>query len=258
MAPYPEWLHILAWAYIAVCFACALGILLHTFARPQKMGIMNVVWPVTGLYMGPVAVYMYRRALPVSEKKPMTPQMKSLQEQFKDAPPTFFQNSIAVFHCGAGCSLGDLIAESIVPSFGIFFAGEFGSKLVLDFVFAYLLGIVFQYFTIAPMRGLSLGKGLVAAARADTFSIVLFEIGMFGWMAISWFLLFPAPHLDPGMAVFWFMMQVAMIAGFFTALPANAWLIRKGWKEKMPAVDPDQMHAAMQGGGAETSGRNAA
>jgi len=43
------------------------------------------------------------------------------------------------------------------------------------------------------------------------------------------------------MAVFWFMMQIAMIAGFFTSLPANAWLIRKGWQEKMSAVDPDRV-----------------
>lgn len=98
------------------------------------------------------------------------------------------------------------------------------------------------------MRGLSLGKGIVAAARADTLSIMMFEVGMFGWMAISWYLLFPAPHLDPGEAVFWFMMQIAMIAGFFTAIPANAWLIKIGWKEKMPMIDPVQMREAMTPG----------
>lgn len=243
MTPYPQWLHILAWAYISLCLACALGILIHTLKHPQKMWIMGVVWPVTALYMGPFAVYMYRLALPLMERKPMSTRMKAAMEKYKDAPPTLFQNSIAVFHCGAGCSLGDLAAESVVPSLGLIFLGEFGSKLVLDFVFAYILGIVFQYFTIAPMRGLSLGKGLIAAARADTLSIMLFEVGMFGWMAISWYLLFPSPHLNPGEAVFWFMMQVAMIAGFFTALPANAWLIKKGWKEKMPMVDPAQLRA---------------
>lgn len=50
----------------------------------------------------------------------------------------------------------------------------------------------------------------------------------------------PYLQCDPDMAVFWFMMQIAMIAGTFTALPANAWLIRKGWKEKMPPLDPSQ------------------
>ncbi len=245
MVPYPEWLHIVAWLYIAICLACALGIAIHTLSRPQQMWIMGLVWPITALYMGPLAVAMYRRSLPMMEKKLQTPEIKAMQERYKNNPPTLFQNSVAVFHCGAGCSIGDLIAESIVPTFGLIFAGEFGSKIILDFVFAYVLGIAFQYFTIVPMRGLSFGKGLVAAARADTISITLFEVGMFAWMAITYFWLFPSPHLDPGMAVFWFMMQIAMIAGFLTSLPANAWLIRKGWKEKMPQVDPSQMHAEM-------------
>ncbi|MGA8531550.1 MAG: DUF4396 domain-containing protein, partial [Acidobacteriaceae bacterium] len=174
-------------------------------------------------------------------KKPMSPAMQAAMERHKDDPPTLFQNTLAVFHCGAGCSLGDLLAESIAPTLGIAFAGAFGSRLILDFAFAYLFGIAFQYFTIAPMRGLSFGKGLIAAARADTVSIALFEVGMFAWMAITHYLFFPSPHLDPGMAVFWFMMQIAMIVGTFTALPANAWLIRRGWKEKMPEVDPSQM-----------------
>ena len=64
-------------------------------------------------------------------------------------------------------------------------------------------------------------------------------------MAITHFLLFPAPHLDPGMALFWFMMQIAMIVGFFTAIPANAWLIRKGWRKKMSKLDPKQIQHGM-------------
>jgi hypothetical protein len=249
MSPYPEWLHFVAWTYISLCLACTLGLAVHTLIRPQKMWIMGVVWPVTALYMGPFAVWMYRKSLPVLEKKPMSPRMKQIIEAYKDKPPTMFQKSIAVFHCGAGCSLGDIAAECVAPGLGLVFIGEFGSKLVLDFVFAYVLGIAFQYFTIAPMRGLSLGKGIAAAARADTLSIMMFEVGMFGWMAISWYLLFPAPHLDPGEAVFWLMMQIAMIAGFFTAIPANAWLIKIGWKEKMPMIDPVQMREAMTPGG---------
>lgn len=126
------------------------------------------------------------------------------------------------------------------------FAGEFGSKLILAFLFAYILGIVFQFFTIVPMRGLSFGKGLVAAVRADTISITLFQVGMYAWMALSFFVFFPNPHLEPGMAVFWFMMQIAMLVGYFTALPANSWLIRRGWKEKMPQIDPGQMRVEMQ------------
>ncbi|MFP5230663.1 MAG: DUF4396 domain-containing protein [Acidobacteriota bacterium] len=201
---------------------------------------MSVVWPITGLYLGPVAVHLYRKSLAVSTRDSSVHHMHGAISRFESAPPTLLQNLIAVFHCGAGCTLGDILAESLVPVIGLAFAGAFGTKLICDFVLAWLIGIAFQYVTIAPMRGLSFGQGLVAAARADTISITLFQVGMYAWMALTYFVVFPAPHLHPGSAVFWFMMQIAMIVGTFTALPANAWLIRKGWKEKMPLLDPSQ------------------
>jgi hypothetical protein len=95
------------------------------------------------------------------------------------------------------------------------------------------LGIVFQHFAIAPMRGLSLRKGLIEAAKADVASLTAFEIGLFGWMALMFFVFFPAPHLHPDSPVYWFLMQIGMIAGFFTAWPVNTWLIRAGIKEAM-------------------------
>jgi hypothetical protein len=187
-----------------------------------------------------------RKSLRVSVKEPMSDEMKKVVERHKEDPPTWIQNSLAVFHCGAGCSIGDTIAEFMVPALALTFAGGFGTRLIFDFAFAYILGVAFQYFTIVPMRGLSFGKGILAAVRADTVSIALFEVGMFAWMAITYYWLFPSPHLKPDMGVFWFMMQVAMIAGFLTAFPANAWLIRKGWKEKMPQVDPEQAQSELR------------
>jgi Domain of unknown function (DUF4396) len=121
---------------------------------------------------------------------------------------------------------------------GLTFAGMFGSRLIIDFVLAYAFGIVFQYLTIVPMRNLSFGKGVKAAIKADTISISMFELGMFGWMALVYFVLFPSPHLHPSGAVFWFMMQIAMMVGWAIAYPANVWLIKKGWKEKMPEFVP--------------------
>src|SRR5690349_17443870 len=65
-------------------------------------------------------------------------------------------------------------------------------------------GIVFQYFAIAPMRGLSLRKGLTEAAKADVASLTAFEVGLFGWMALMTFVFFPAPHhLHPDSPVYW-------------------------------------------------------
>jgi len=83
------------------------------------------------------------------------------------------------------------------------------------------------------MRHLSPAEGILAAIKADTLSILAFQVGMYAWMAVTFFLLFPHPHLTAFDARYWLMMQVAMMCGFATAYPVNAWLIRAGLKETM-------------------------
>ena len=143
MAGVPQWLHIVAWTWLVICFASALGIVAHTVRNLQKMWIMNMVWPITALYMGPFAAYLYHKSLPVSTRAGSAPHMDAMMERHKNDPPTWLQNSIAVFHCGAGCSIGDAIAEPLVPALAINIAGAFGSKLILDFLFAYVIGVAF-------------------------------------------------------------------------------------------------------------------
>lgn len=95
------------------------------------------------------------------------------------------------------------------------------------------------------MRGLSAGEGILASMRADTISIAAFQVGMYAWMALSRFAIFPeANRIQPNMAVYWFMMQIAMMVGWVTSYPANVWLIRRGWKEKMPQYASIRMRSA--------------
>lgn len=236
MTSYPEWLHVLAILFLVVAVISALVIVVDEFRRPQKMMIMNFVWPITALYWGPLALWGYfRSGLKMTKERQHTEQKQKQTEQPKNQPPTAEQTAVADTHCGAGCTLGDIISEWGIFLLGLsFIGGEFGTRLVLDFVLAWTLGIVFQYFTIVPMRGLSFKQGLLEAMRADTLSIISFEIGLFGWMALTYYVFFSSPHLKPTESMFWFMMQVGMIIGFFTSYPVNAFLVRKGWKEKMP------------------------
>ncbi len=131
-------------------------------------------------------------------------------------------------------AIGDVIAE-----FSLFALGWtlFGSSLYAeyagDLLLAWLFGIAFQYFAIKPMRNLSVKQGIIAAVKSDTLSIFTFEIGLFGWMALTFFVFFPHPHLRPTQASYWLMMQIGMILGFLTSYPMNRWLIRSGWKEAM-------------------------
>jgi len=83
------------------------------------------------------------------------------------------------------------------------------------------------------MRGLSLFPGIWAAIKADTLSITAWQLGMYGFMLLTYFVFFPNPHLKPNQPQYWFMMQFAMIAGFFTAYPMNYILVKTGLKEAM-------------------------
>ncbi len=230
----PEWLNILAIVSLILAGVCFLIIAWDLLAgHPQKMWIMNVVWPVTALYAGPLAVIAYFKAGRLSSKQSVE-QAKERGEENPGKKKPFWQIvGVGATHCGSGCTLGDLAAEWIVFAAPIVIFGHkiFGSWL-LDYIFAYLFGIAFQYFTIKPMQNLSPGKGIWAAIKADTLSLTAWQVGMYGWMAIATFLIF-GHEIEKTSPVFWFMMQIAMLAGFLTAFPVNWLLIRKGVKEPM-------------------------
>ena len=146
---------------------------------------------------------------------------------------------------GSGCTLGDLIAESVVftlPAVAVAFGWYwlFDQKIfatwILDCVLAFGFGIVFQYFAIAPMRHLSLREGIKAAIKADVASLAAWQVGMFAMMALAQFVLYPrwlGRRPDASQAEFWFAMQWAMIGGFVTSFPVNHLLIHHGLKEAM-------------------------
>lgn len=234
MPDFPAPLHLLATGSLIVAVACAVTIALDELRRPQKMGIMNLVWPLTALFGGALWLAGYYRW----GRSPLPG---------RDEPDPPFAVSVATgaSHCGAGCTLGDIVAEWLafgVPSVAVWFGWGplFGEKLfavwIPDFILAFLFGIVFQYYSIKPMRDLSAGQGIVAALKADIASITSWQVGMYGLMAIIQLLWFKpafggtAPVNTPE---FWFAMQLAMLAGFCTAFPVNWLLIRAGVKEKM-------------------------
>jgi len=226
---FPAWLHGLAIASLAISFACAIVIALDELRHPQKMWIMALVWPLTALFGGPLwlaAYYAWGR--PGNDNPPF--------------PAMVLKGSS---HCGAGCTLGDIVAEWTAfafPTIAIWFGWQslFSDKIfavwVVDFVLAFLFGVAFQYFTIKPMRDLTPAEGIVAALKADIASITAWQIGMYGLMAAIQFLWFEPTYggiAQVATPEFWFAMQLAMLAGFTTSYPVNWWLIRAGIKEKM-------------------------
>ncbi len=87
------WLESLSTASVLLGLVCAAYLVIAVIRHPEKMWIMNLVWPITALYFGPFAIWAYY-AMGGRMSKP-------------------FWQSVVVggTHCGAGCTLGDIIAE---------------------------------------------------------------------------------------------------------------------------------------------------
>ena len=220
----PDWVRVVAIVSLVSAVLSALVIVVDLArGHAQKMWIMDLVWPITALWAGPVAVWAYFRYGRQGSQ--------GAAREGKQPMPVLVAK--ATTHCGSGCTLGDLVAEWVILALPL---SIFGHKLfgawIYDYVLAFAFGILFQYFTIKPMKRLSRGEGIKEALKADSLSLTAWQVGMYGWMAIATFVIFKR-ELHQTSPLFWFMMQLGMGLGFVTSYPINWWLVKKGVKEKM-------------------------
>lgn len=221
---------------LVLAIGCTFVVAVDVIRRPQPMGVMNVVWPVTMLFGSVIWLVFYLRrgrGAPCGDETEMAD---------RPVPAAF---AVGTSHCGAGCSLGDLVGEfalvllpglATVVGLGWLWSDQMFAAWTVDLILAYLFGIVLQYFSIAPMRSGTRRQALIRAAKADTLSITAWQVGMYALMALLQLAIFPSffgGRADPLTPEFWRAMQLAMIAGFLTAYPVNWLLISRGVKEKM-------------------------
>ena len=232
------WFELVAWAALGLGFASALVIVVDilVLGNRQHMAIMDLAFPLTALYMGPIALWAYfARGRRMSRKRM---HMHGGQIHGNEPRDSLWQVSLSDSHCGAGCVLGDIGGEWAVWATGwmIGSTATLGPEYILDLPLAWTFGILFQYFVIAPIRG-QVGQlaPLGDAIRSDTLSVLSFEVGLFGWMALVQEVIWQ-PSLPIDSSSWWFMMQVGMLIGFVTSWPVNRWLLRHGIKEPMPTA----------------------
>jgi hypothetical protein len=237
----PIWLSAIAAASLLAAVCCGAWTVIDLMRRPQKMAVMNAVWPITALFGSGLWIWLYRRHGRADEKT----HSRGRAPASASDHPRWASIAIGTTHCGAGCALGDLIAEfsvAAVPTLAVaagwhrLYEQHLIAAWIWDLVLAFALGIVFQYFAIAPMRAQSRRRSLLDALKADTFSILAWQLGMYGTMAIVQFLVAQplwGGLLAPTTLTFWLAMQLAMLVGFACSYPVNALLIAKGVKEAM-------------------------
>ncbi len=214
----------ISWIALGIGLVSSSIIIVDIIKHPQQMTIMNVVWPINGWFLGPIALWTYFKWGRIKAKN-------IEKEDTRGNPAKVF---VSTSHCSAGCTAGDALGVPIVALTALTVAGStLFAHFTVEFILAYSFGILFQFYAIYPMnKEDGIKSALKAAIKADTLSLIAFEIGMFGWMALVHFVIFTTPP-EPTTSVYWFMMQIAMILGFLTSYPANWWLVKKGIKEAM-------------------------
>lgn len=262
-ADLPVWLTVISWISLALGVASTIFIAIDVSKRPQPMRVMDFVWSIDGLWgsVAWVGAYLWwGRAKPkgasnmkMGSMKMDMPGMKMGDMKMspalgKSGKPHSMPVSVFVgtSHCGAGCSLADLLVEwllfafpavAVVGGWHWLFTDHLFAGWVVSYVVALMIGIGFQYAAIAPMNPQrSVGRNIWMAAKADVLSLSAWQIGMYGGMAIGQLWLFPTlwgGTVATDTPVFWLMMQIAMLFGFCTAYPVNWLLIKTGVKERM-------------------------
>jgi hypothetical protein len=197
MMSVPTWLTVVAWLYVAVAVASAAVIAVDIFARGNRQSsiAMDVVWPVSALYLGPLAVWLYRR-----------------WGQRSDAPPVVATGLAG----GAASSVAHLVGVPLVIASGVTIAGI--DLWVMILVIAVLATALLAVFEAAA------GRRFAQAALIAFITVLAFDVGMGGWMLL---LHFSENMPAASTMAFWFLMQLGVVLGTVTALPVVQWLVTR-------------------------------
>lgn len=199
-ADLPTWLLVISWISLGLGVLSAVFILVDVWRRPQPMKVMNVVWPIDGLWgsVGWVAAYLWwGRAAPrsapssgssvamsASQSMPAsagTGELKLGRAPAGSMPKMHMHPAlgmsgkphsmpISVFigtsHCGAGCSTADLIVEWLLfLSPGVAVVGGlhwiFSNGLFAGWVISYVVALLIGItFQYAAIAPMNRGRGV--------------------------------------------------------------------------------------------------
>ncbi|WP_433120895.1 DUF4396 domain-containing protein [Micromonospora sp. CA-246542] len=215
----PTWLPTLSWVSLAVGVVSFAVVLVDTYlyGHRQPVRVMEIVWLVTVLYVGPAAVRLYWNW---GRPEALTPSPRT------DRPHRGIIVT-QVSRCGAHCALGFVVAEVALYGFdlsrGALWIGYAG-----DYLAAVTIAVLFRLFE-GPRRSLAeVWRALATVVKVELVTITAFEAALFVWLTLAHHMVFPESPLRLDSPTFWFAGQIGLIAGFVTAWPAASWQVGRG------------------------------
>jgi hypothetical protein len=222
-AELPAWLTTVSWIFIATAVVSAAAILHDIYGRGhrQPLRVMEAVWPLSALYLGPLALPVYNR---------FGRSRSAAWQQHASAPPDHSVTAAAVqsgLPGGVSSGLAHVVAVPFVVATGLTIAGlDMWAMIAIITVLATAGIFVFEYvfFTSKDRRVPGLA-GIRPALVVAAITVVAFDLGMLSWMLL---LHFTENMPAAGDVRFTFLMQIGLILGSLTAYPAMRWLASRG------------------------------
>lgn len=218
----PTWVTVFGWIYTGAGLLFAAWILTDTYAGGfrQRVRAMEIVWPITAIWSGPLGLWAYYRW-----GRPATAKWQSTH-----GGPTELSMparvAVETIPGGAASFVGHAIAVPIVGLTGLTIAGEHvWPMIILIAVFALPLLIGFEYHALTVTIGqqASVGKRLRVAAVISVLAVLAFDLGMGATMLLVAFVL----GYSHATIAFWLLMWGGIMLGFITAYPMVWWLLAR-------------------------------
>ena len=209
-----------AWLVLAALSAAYVA--LDQFRGNPEATVMKWGFVLVTLYMGPIGVLLYVMA----DKEPAP----GTHEAF--VAPLWKQSVGSTVHCVAGDATGIILASILTALLGL----PMWADLIIEYVAGFLFGLlIFQALFMRAMMGGSYWDNVKRSFIPELLSMNLMMAGMAPVMTMM-MMGRDMRAMWPGELLFWFVMSMGVIAGFFLAYPMNVLLVARGLKHGLMTV----------------------
>lgn len=203
-------------AWLALALASTAYVAWDQFRGNPEPAVMKWGFVLTTLYMGPIGLLIY--VLADKEPRPGT------HREF--VSPLWKQGLGSTIHCVAGDATGIILAAAATAALGL----PMGVDLVVEYIAGFTFGLlIFQSLFMKAMMG---GSYFDNVRRTFVPELISMNAMMAGMAPVMSFLMMGREMraMWPGEPLFWAVMSLGVIVGFFIAYPANIWMVAKGLK----------------------------
>jgi FtsP/CotA-like multicopper oxidase with cupredoxin domain len=217
------------YAWLVIALLSAAYVAFDQWRNNPEAAVMKWGFVLVTLYMGPIGLLLYVMA----DKEPAP----GSHEEF--VSPLWKQGVGSTVHCIAGDATGIIVAAVVTAMLGF----PMWVDVIVEYVVGFLFGLlVFQALFMRGIMGGSYGENVRRTFVPELLSMNLMMAGM---APVMIFLMMGRDMraMWPSEPLFWFVMSLGVVVGFFVAYPVNVWLVAKGMKHGLMTVRQEKSHA---------------